>query len=109
MRLANESSAGRLLFSPTPPLALSFDRRETARPRTRARPTQLENIVMTKKEDLVDFVARDGVTIYPSRSVAGYPAGSVVRLHKSHADAIAHLAANPQPDAGSDQEPAEQE
>ena len=66
---------------------------------------------MTKKEEYVDFVARDGVTIYPSRSFAGYPAGSVVRMHKSHADAIAHLAAkpaDPEPDAGSDQEPAEQ-
>ena len=48
---------------------------------------------MSKKEDTVDFIARDGVTIYPSRSVAGHRAGSVVSLPKSHADAIAHLSA----------------
>jgi len=67
---------------------------------------------MTKKEEYVDFVARDGVTIYPSRSFAGHPAGSVVRMHKSHADSFAHLAAkpaDPEPDAGSDREPAGQE
>lgn len=71
---------------------------------------------MSKKEETVDFVARDGVTIYPGRSVAGHPAGSVVRLPKSHADAIAHLSAKqPEPahagaksDTASDQEPAEQ-
>ena len=50
---------------------------------------------MTKKEELVDFVARDGVTIYTGRSAAGHPAGSVVRLPKSQADAMAHLSAQP--------------
>lgn len=67
---------------------------------------------MTKKEEYVDFVARDGVTIYPSRSFAGHPAGSVVRMHKGHADSFAHLAAqtaDQDQDAGSDQEPGEQE
>jgi hypothetical protein len=59
----------------------------------------MENLVMSKKEETVDFIARDGVTIYPSRSVAGHPAGSVVRLPKSHADAIAHLSAKqPEPE-----------
>lgn len=50
---------------------------------------------MSKNEEFVDFVARDGVTIYTGRGVAGNPPGSVVRLPKSHADALAHLRERP--------------
>jgi hypothetical protein len=109
MRLANESSAGRFLFHRSPPLpSLSI----VARPRGAARrPTKLENLVMTKKEEYVDFVARDGVTIYPGRSVSGHKAGSVVRLPKSHAEALAHVSAasaQAEPEPAFDQEPEQQ-
>jgi len=50
---------------------------------------------MSKNEEFVDFVARDGVTIYAGSGVAGNPAGSIVRLPKSHADAFAHLRERP--------------
>ena len=50
---------------------------------------------MSKNEEFVDFVARDGVTIYAGSGVTGNPPGSVVRLPKSHADAFAHLRERP--------------
>ena len=50
---------------------------------------------MSKNEEFVDFVARDGVTIYAGRGVTGNPPGSVVSLPKSQAEAFAHLRERP--------------
>lgn len=50
---------------------------------------------MSKNEEFVDFVARDGATIYTGRGVTGNPPGSVVQLPKSHAEAFAHLRGRP--------------
>lgn len=47
---------------------------------------------MAQQEEHVDFVAKDGVTIYHGGPV-GWPAGKPVRLPKSHADELAHLRA----------------
>ena len=47
---------------------------------------------MNKKEELVDFVVGDGVTVYPGGSIVGHTAGSVARLPKSHAEAFAQQA-----------------
>ncbi len=59
---------------------------------------------MSKNEEYVDFVARDGVTLYPGRSVAGHAAGSAVKLPKSHADSFDHLRAQPTPAPQSESE-----
>jgi hypothetical protein len=48
-------------------------------------------------KDLVDFVAKPGVTIYPAGSAMGYPAGTPVKMTQAEADALAHLAAEPEP------------
>lgn len=48
---------------------------------------------MTSKEEHVDFIPRDGVTIYTGRGITPHPAGTPVRLPKSQAEALKHLRA----------------
>lgn len=51
-----------------------------------------------KPEEHVDFIAKPGVTIYHGSNV-GWESGKKVRLPKSHAEALAHLRAEPAPEA----------
>jgi hypothetical protein len=45
------------------------------------------------KEPHVEFVAREGVTIYTGGSGAPHRAGATIRMPKSHAEALEHLRA----------------
>ena len=50
---------------------------------------------MTNKEELVDFVAPEGVAIYTGQGIAPHAPGSILRVTKSHAAVLEKFNAKP--------------
>jgi hypothetical protein len=91
MRLADETSGGAFSF-PDLAGAISFPPITHERARLRRASNERMFAMPKNNEEFVDFTARDGVTIYTARGVTGHKAGTTVRLPKSHADALSHVA-----------------
>ena len=91
MRLADETSGGAFSF-PDLAGAIPFSPITHERARLRRAPNERMFAMPKNNEEFVDFTARDGVTIYTGRGVTGHKPGTTVRLPKSHADALAHVA-----------------